>query len=70
MCAKKTEDNMVKLIGGELWYCCPFCGQKIHKIEPDANCHGVTTFCKKCKKEVPLEIKADKGDYLWRVSRR
>lgn len=52
---------MIKLIGNKLWYCCPYCGQKIHQLNPDANCHGVFTYCRKCKKEVLLEIKANKG---------
>ena len=52
---------MVKLIKGRLWYCCPKCGQKLHPITATANCHGVTTFCKKCNWEGPMEIKSEKG---------
>lgn len=52
---------MVRLIGGRLWFCCPHCGQKLHPVSANASCHGVTTYCKKCKKEVPLEISNNKG---------
>lgn len=48
---------MIKLIGGELYFCCPKCGKKLHRISPDAACNGVTTFCKQCKWEGELIIK-------------
>lgn len=47
---------MVKLIGGELWYCCPLCGQKLHEIAPWAKCTGVKTKCKRCKQIITIEI--------------
>lgn len=51
----------IRLIGGELWFCCPNCGQKLHQIAPTANCHGVTTYCKRCRKVVQMEISNTKG---------
>lgn len=39
----------LKKIGDYEWFCCPVCGKKLHRIEPGAVCHGVTTFCKQCK---------------------
>lgn len=52
---------MIKPIGGKMYFCCPYCGQKLHEITRGANCHGVLTYCKKCKREVPMEIKTEKG---------
>lgn len=65
LCAKcaprKESGGVVKLLNGQLWYCCPVCGQKLHKLAPDAVCNGVTTFCKRCKWEGVMEIKSRKG---------
>lgn len=65
LCAKcaprKESGGVVKLVKGQLWYCCPVCGQKLHKLAPDAVCNGVTTFCKKCKWEGVMNIKERKG---------
>ena len=52
---------MVKKIGGQLWYCCPVCGQKLHIISPDAVCSGVTTICKKCKWKGEMNINMKRG---------
>lgn len=52
---------MIQKIKGQLWFCCPYCGQKLHEITKEANCHGVLTYCKKCKREILMEIKAVKG---------
>lgn len=57
MCAPRKEKGMVKSVNGQLWYCCPVCGQKLHKLSPDAVCNGVTTFCKKCKWEGVMVVK-------------
>lgn len=62
VCAKKGAGGVVRLIGGRLWYCCPVCGQKLHKLTPDAMCSGVITFCKKCKWEGVMNIRDGKGD--------
>lgn len=61
VCAKKGEGGVVRLINGQLWYCCPVCGQKLHKLTPDAVCSGVITFCKKCKWEGVMNIRDRKG---------
>lgn len=37
-----------KIIGGQLWLLCPQCGQRLHPIDEDAECHGITTFCRRC----------------------
>nr|DAI49748.1 MAG TPA: cysteine-rich protein [Caudoviricetes sp.] len=52
---------MIKLINGCLWFCCPLCGQKLHKIAPDAVCSGVTTHCKRCRWEGEINIGTKKG---------
>ena len=61
VCAKKGEGGVVRLINGQLWFCCPVCGQKLHKLTPDAVCSGVITFCKKCKWEGVMNIRDRKG---------
>ena len=65
LCAKcaprKESGGVVKLVNGQLWYCCPVCGQKLHKLAPDAVCNGVTTFCRRCKWEGVMNIKERKG---------
>lgn len=61
VCAKKGEGGVVRLINGQLWYCCPVCGQKLHKLTPDAICSGVITFCRKCKWEGVMNIRDRKG---------
>ena len=57
MCAPRKEKGMVKSVNGQLWYCCPVCGQKLHKLSPDAVCNGVTTFCRRCKWEGVMVVK-------------
>lgn len=37
---------MIREYNGILWYCCPRCGQKLHMIQPGAECHGVLCRCK------------------------
>lgn len=37
-----------QLIGSTIWILCPRCGQKLHPVKVDAECHGVGTQCKKC----------------------
>ena len=61
VCAKKGEGGVVRLINGQLWYCCPVCGQKLHKLTPDAICSGVMTFCRRCKWEGVMNIRDRKG---------
>ncbi len=51
---------MIRKIGRMLYFCCPQCGQRLHKITAKAECHGVTTFCKRCKWEGLMEIKTEK----------
>lgn len=58
---RKESGGVVKLVTGQLWYCCPVCGQKLHKLAPDAVCNGVTTFCRRCKWEGVMNIKERKG---------
>lgn len=48
---------MVKRIKGQLWYCCPVCGQKLHLMVPGAICSGVLTSCRRCKWSGVMEIK-------------
>ena len=61
VCAKKGDGGVVRLINGQLWYCCPVCGQKLHKLTPDAICSGVMTFCRRCKWEGVMNIRDRKG---------
>jgi len=35
---------MVKEIDGQMWFCCPACGKKIHPVLPGAR--GVIAVCK------------------------
>lgn len=52
---------MVKTINGNLWFCCPRCGNKLHPVEQDAICHGIITECVRCKWRGPMEVPNDKG---------
>lgn len=37
------------------WYRCS-CGQKLFRIDKDAHASGVYVWCKKCKREVPVNF--------------
>ena len=44
------------------WYCCPNCGRKLFKVEPDAMAKGISIKCKgtkdqKCGRVVHVKIK-------------
>ena len=38
------------------WYICPSCGKKLVKYEKDAISKNVFLICKKCGKEIEIEI--------------
>lgn len=38
------------------WYKCPFCGQKLFMISPDANIRGMQIKCKKCKQIINVSL--------------
>lgn len=40
---------MVKEIGGQMWFCCPKCGKKIHPVKVGAQ--GVFAVCKQKRKD-------------------
>lgn len=39
------------------WYLCPQCKKKLIKYNEDAYSKGVFLLCKKCGKEIEIEIK-------------
>ena len=39
------------------WYECPTCGKKLVIYDNTASCSGVFIYCKRCKREVEIEIK-------------
>lgn len=46
---------MLKRIEGQMWYCCPCCGQKLLKVMGwDTHCSGLEGVCKKCKREYEI----------------
>ncbi len=38
------------------WYCCPKCGQKLFKVNPNAVVLGIEYKCKKCKEILKIHI--------------
>ncbi len=57
---------MVKQIKGQLWFCCPKCGKRLHPVLPGAVCRGVMERCRgKLPDGTPCgwtgEIRIDKG---------
>lgn len=38
------------------WFLCPYCEKKLIKYEKDAKSKGVFLLCKKCGKEIEIEI--------------
>lgn len=48
---------MIKIVEGQKWYCCPDCGKKLFRLAGlNASAKGIVLFCKKCKKEILVEI--------------
>lgn len=38
------------------WYYCPYCGQKLFMVRPDAVIKGLQIKCKKCKQLVYVSL--------------
>lgn len=38
------------------WYCCPYCKQKLFKVKANAKAEGIEFKCKKCKKNIDINI--------------
>nr|DAS27406.1 MAG TPA: cysteine-rich protein [Caudoviricetes sp.] len=42
------------------WFICPYCKQKLIKYDEKAECKLVFIKCKKCKKQIEINIKNNK----------
>lgn len=48
---------MIKVIDGQKWYCCTDCGKKLFRLAGiKAQARGIAVFCRKCKREIVVEI--------------
>lgn len=46
--------KMLPTSGG--FHCCPFCGGKLLKIDPETDASALPVYCKKCRRTLRVDI--------------